>query len=103
MKRIIDKKTIKHLLKLARLKISPSEEENLLKDLNNILSYVEELKKISVPETLSFQEKNTPELRKDDPLLEKISYRDELVDSFYERENYYLKIPAVFKRKRKRK
>lgn len=99
MKKIIDQKTIKHLCKLARLEISSSEEKSLLEDLNKILDYVEELKEVQKEEKL--EEKGAKELRKDEISLKRIADRDELVDSFYERKDYYLKIPAVFKRKKK--
>jgi len=42
----IDKKTIKSLTQLSRIQCTPEEEESLLKDLQNILAYVEQLGEI---------------------------------------------------------
>lgn len=43
---MLDKSVIKNLQKLCRIKCSPQEEENLLKDLSRILEYVAQLKEI---------------------------------------------------------
>ena len=42
----IDNSTVKKVAKLARIKIEKSEEENLKVELNNILDWVDKLKKV---------------------------------------------------------
>jgi aspartyl-tRNA(Asn)/glutamyl-tRNA(Gln) amidotransferase subunit C len=44
MAELLSKKSLKHLAKLARVEIHAREEEKLLKDLQSILNYFEELK-----------------------------------------------------------
>lgn len=44
MPELLSKKSLEHLAKLARIEIRAREEEKLLKDLQNILNYFEELK-----------------------------------------------------------
>lgn len=46
MSELLSKKTLEHLAKLARIEIHAREEEKLLKDLQNILNYFEELKEL---------------------------------------------------------
>ena len=41
--KLIDKKTLEHLAKLARIELNPKEEEKLLKDLGDILGHFKEL------------------------------------------------------------
>ena len=47
----IDNKTVKKVAKLAKIKISESEENKLIKELNNILGWVDELKKVNTDKT----------------------------------------------------
>jgi len=42
----IDRETLSHIAKLARLRLEPEEEEKLLRDLDQILNYFEELKEL---------------------------------------------------------
>ena len=44
MAALINKKTLEYLAALARLKLKPQEEKKLLKDLQKILDYFEQLK-----------------------------------------------------------
>ena len=46
MKYIMDIKTIKHLLSLARVKLGVKEEEKMKDDLSSILKYIEQLNKV---------------------------------------------------------
>jgi len=45
---IIDKKILEKTAELARIELSAKEEPKLLKDLENILDYFEELKEVNV-------------------------------------------------------
>lgn len=44
--KIINKESLLHLAKLARIRLDPGEEDKLLRDLENILEYFEELKSL---------------------------------------------------------
>ena len=47
----IDNKTVKKVAKLAKIKISETEETKLIVELNNILGWVDELKKVNTDKT----------------------------------------------------
>ena len=47
----IDNETVKKVAKLAKIKISETEETNLIVELNNILGWVDELKKVDTENT----------------------------------------------------
>ncbi len=47
----IDNKTVKKVAKLAKIKISETEETKLIEELNNILGWVDELKKVNTEKT----------------------------------------------------
>ena len=42
----IDNKTVKKVSKLAKIRINEREESKLIEELNNILGWVDELKKV---------------------------------------------------------
>jgi aspartyl-tRNA(Asn)/glutamyl-tRNA(Gln) amidotransferase subunit C len=52
----IDQKTVRHVARLARLALSPEEEERTVRDLGRVLDYVERLAAVDVSgvEPLSF-------------------------------------------------
>ena len=47
----IDNETVKKVAKLAKIKISETEETKLIVELNNILGWVDELKKVNTDKT----------------------------------------------------
>ena len=92
----LDKKTLEHLAKLARIELDPKEEEKLLKDLGNILDYFKELQALdtaSVPPMTGGT--NLKNIFRDDDASESTNLR-EGTDAFPEKENGFLKIPPVF-------
>jgi len=63
---IIDKETLEHVASLARLEITPQEEEPLLGDLERILGYVAQLGSVDTSAIVSKRPTMT-ELRPDEP------------------------------------
>jgi len=63
---IIDKETLEHVASLARLEITPQEEEPLLGDLERILVYVAQLTSVDTSAVVSKRPVMT-ELRPDEP------------------------------------
>ena len=96
MSSAIDKRTLEHLAKLARIKLEPAEEEKLLKDLGEILGYVQELQSVDVssvePMTGGTDLKN---IFREDTERENTN-RGAGVDAFPEKQDGYLKVPPVF-------
>jgi len=88
---------VDYVAKLARIKLSKEEEKKFSKDLANILEHFEELQELDTekitPLTGGTDLKNS--LREDGIKL-KESDSEELKNSFPEKENGFLKVPAVF-------
>lgn len=93
----INKKVVENLAELSRLDIKESEKEKIAEDLNSILSYIKELEKVPTQGIdLNFVKKTDKEFRRDIPTEEKVSTKDELIESFKDRKDDFLKIPPVF-------
>lgn len=98
---MINKEEIKKLAELSRIHLTEKEEENLQKDLQNILAYVEQLKEVdisNVPEmTHAVESRNV--FRDDQIVRHRVSDTDMdlLVGQFPEEEREYLKVKNVFK------
>ena len=103
---LINKKTLDHLAKLARVELRKDEEEKLIKDLSKILDYFNELQELDTsrvaPMAGGTDLKNV--FRNDElenPGAEQARYgagtnRGEGTDAFPEQEDGFLKIPPVF-------
>ena len=93
----INKKVVENLAELSRLDIKESEKEKIAEDLNSILNYIKELEKVPTQGIdLNFVKKTNKEFRRDIPTEEKVSTKDELIESFKDRKDDFLKIPPVF-------
>ena len=98
---MIDKNEVKRIAKLARLGITPEEEEKFLKDFSSILDYfkmLEELDVSNVEPTFHSAEELLKEkkdkMRQDAGKDSGLS--DTLVDSAPEKEKKHVKVKAVF-------
>ena len=101
---VINKKTLEHLAELARIDLKPYEEKKLLKDLQGILDYFQELKELDT--------KDIEPLTGIGQIIQKNTFRDDKVDlerrqkeigevgrileTFPETEGRFLKTPPVF-------
>ena len=95
---LVDKKTLEHLADLARIKITAKEEDKLLKDLKKILDYFDELQEVNTEKTEPLVGGTSlfNETRDDQINKEWRANRKELIDSFPEKDDDFLKIPPVF-------
>ncbi len=92
----IDKKTLEHLAELARIKLSPHEEEKLLKDLGAILGHFESLKELDTTNVAPLTGGTTLiNVFRDDGERENTS-QGAGTESFPEKQDGYLKVPPVF-------
>ncbi len=94
----ITKETLKHLAELARIELTPREEEKLLYDLQKIFDHFEELKTLGTADVEPLVSvtgaKNV--FRDDDE--RKSTNRGAGTNAFPEKENGFLKIPPVFEK-----
>ncbi len=102
----INKKTLEHLAELSRIELDKKNEDKLLKDLQKILEYFEELGEVDT-ENIEPLAGGTPVLSEAEGIGKNVfredtknnklqTANDKLTGAFPEQENGYLKIPPVF-------
>jgi aspartyl-tRNA(Asn)/glutamyl-tRNA(Gln) amidotransferase subunit C len=92
----INTELIKKLKKLSNIELSPSEEEKIKKDLNDLLEYLKILDEIDVDEVeemISPVEFSTSVLRKDE--VENFENRKEIINNFPESKDGFLAVPGI--------
>jgi len=92
----INTELIKKLKKLSNIELSPSEEEKIKKDLNDLLEYLKILDEIDVDEVeemISPVEFSTSVLRKDE--VENFENRKEIINNFPESKGGFLSVPGI--------
>lgn len=96
----ITKKSLEHLADLAKLELTEKEEAKFLKDLESILGYFKELQEVDTegvqPLTGGTSLKN---VFREDGATKSSLPADPVVDAFPDKENRWLKVPAVFDEK----
>lgn len=92
----IDKETLEHVAELARIELTPHEEEKLLIDLQKILDYFEELTSLDTSgvKAMSGGTALTNVFREDEE--RENTNQGFGKESFPEKEGGFLKIPPVF-------
>jgi len=108
---LINKKTLEHLVELGRIDLDERSEEKLLKDLQKILEYFEELKEVDTenvePMAGGHAERDLSHAKRGGTIVKNVFRNDEksengktknenLVEQFPEKQNGYLKVPPVF-------
>lgn len=92
----IDRHTLEHLAKLARIELDPKTEETLLRDLGNILEYFKELQELDTtnvaPMTGGTDLRNV--FREDNE--RENTDRGAGVEAFPHSKDGFLKVPPVF-------
>lgn len=92
----INKKTLQHLAELARIELNSREEEKLLKDLQKIVGYFNELQTLDTARVLPLTGgSHLTNIFREDGKSENKN-RGAGSDAFPEEENGFLKVPAVF-------
>ena len=94
---MINKDEVRHIAKLARLKLTKKEEERFAKELSSILDYFEKLKEVDVskiePTTNSILVEN---VIREDKESEKLKAKSEkLLELVPETKGGYLKVKSI--------
>lgn len=92
----IDRSTVRHIAALARLRVDEADEERYVRELQAILSYVEELQDLNVEgvEPTSTVAAGAPSpLRPDEE--RPCDVRDEALDQAPDRDGDYFRVPRV--------
>jgi aspartyl-tRNA(Asn)/glutamyl-tRNA(Gln) amidotransferase subunit C len=95
---LINKKTLEYLADLGKLELKEKDKEKLLKDLEKVLAYFEELKKLDTGniEPMAGGTIVGNIFREDKPSSTRQGARDKLVEAFPEEKKGFLRVPAVF-------
>lgn len=89
----IDREVVRHVARLARLRIEPEEEDRALREMERIVDYVDVLARLPQAGTADDAERATSELREDRP----IPWQDPeaLIAAAPDREGDHLRVPPV--------
>ena len=91
----IDKDTVKHISKLARISLDENKVESLSKDLTSIMKFIENLNKLNTDKTAPLTSIINASLksRKDEVKVEKI--RDQILKNSPETNEEFFVVPKV--------
>ena len=91
----IDKDTVKHISKLARISLEDKKIENLAKDLTSILKFIEKLNKLNTDkvEPLTSIAETTLKLRNDEVKSKNI--RDQILKNSPSKNKDFFVVPKV--------
>ena len=91
----IDKDTVKHISKLARISLDENKVESLSKDLTSIMKFIENLNKLNTDKTKPLTSIINASLksRKDEVKVEKI--RDQILKNSPETNEEFFVVPNV--------
>ena len=92
---MISKDDIKHLAKLARIRISEDEAENMTKEIDSILEYVSQVKNISGKAEEKPILKNV--MREDIVTRNAGEYTEDILKLAPSREGNYIKVKKILK------
>lgn len=92
----IDQKTLEKIAHLARLKFNEQEESKMLKDMNNMLSFVEKLQEVDTSEVMPLQSMSFEinNLRKDIS-IDKIISREQALSNAPKKDLLFFRVPKV--------
>ena len=92
---MIDKEQVRKVAHLARLELTPQEEEQFTSQLGSILDYFEQLSELDVadvpPTTRAIDVSNVTRLDQ----LQEVSDRNSILDSAPEQEGDFFKVPKI--------
>ncbi|PJA98215.1 MAG: Asp-tRNA(Asn)/Glu-tRNA(Gln) amidotransferase GatCAB subunit C [Ignavibacteriales bacterium CG_4_9_14_3_um_filter_30_11] len=93
----ISKEQVKHIAKLARLKLNDEELESYTKELSSILDYIEKLNELDTAnvEPLTHPIENNNVFREDE--LEDSVSREDALKNAPKEDGKYFKVPKVIK------
>lgn len=93
LKMEIDKQTMKRISETSRIKLSEKEEETLTKDLNNILAFFSEIKKLDLNENEEYYIGRSKSKQRKDKAENRKKESNEIIKAFNSKEDDYLLAP----------
>ena len=89
----IDKQAMKRISETSRIKLSEKEEETLTKDLNNILAFFSEIKKLDLNENEEYYIGRSRSNQRKDKAENREKESVEIIKAFNSKEERYLLAP----------
>ena len=93
----LTKKDVEHVARLSNLKLTPQETEKYLKQLSEVINYVEELNEVDTSQTEPTSQTTGLEdrLRLDEVKAERTLTKDEALSGTDKTHNGYFVVPAI--------
>jgi len=91
----INKDTIKKISKLARISVTNEETDRLVKDLNSILKFVEQLKELNTDKITPIASVSDQVLTMNNDEIKKINEKEEILKNAPEKNSNYYIVPKV--------
>ena len=96
----IDSKTVDKLAELAKLEFDDKSKEEIVKDLNRVVSFIEKLNELDTTsvEPLIYLTESTANVTRKDEVKQEISQQEALKNA-PKRDSDYIKVPKVIDKK----
>ena len=91
----IDKDTVKHISKLARISINEKKIDNLSKDLSSIMKFIEKLNELNTDKTAPLTSIINASLKSREDEVKDGKIRDQILKNSPERNDEFFVVPKV--------
>ena len=91
----IDKETVKHISKLAKISLEDKKIESLSKDLTSIMEFIEKLKKLNTDKTVPLTSIIDASLRSRKDEVKDGKIRDQVLKNSPEKNDEFFVVPKV--------
>ncbi len=92
---MLDREQVQHVAFLARLELSPEEEEQFTQQLGDILTYVEQLQELDTDSVEpTYHALDTPQVTRPDQ-VNPYPDREAILDNAPDREDQFFKVPRI--------
>ena len=91
----IDKDTVKHISKLARISLDENKVESLSKDLTSIMKFIENLNKLNTDKTVPLTSIINASLKSRKDVVKDGKIRDQILKNSPEKNDEFFVVPKV--------
>ena len=91
----IDKKTVKHISKLARISVDEKKINNLVKDLSSIMKFIEKLNELNTDKTTPLTSIINASLKPREDKVKEGKIRDQILKNSPEKNEEFFVVPKV--------
>ena len=91
----IDKDTVKHILKLARISLDEKKIDNLSKDLSSIMAFIEKLNELNTDKTAPLTSIINASLKTREDEVKDGKIRDQILKNSPEKNEEFFVVPKV--------